>query len=350
MLHFPIAVPDKRIDARLQAALDAKTKPLGSLGRLEELALMIGRIQQTLTPTLCKPRCVVIAADHGLADEGVSAYPQEVTAQMVLNYLRGGAAVNVFARQVGMNVLIVDAGVKGHIPAPATLLGDLLHAKIAHGTRNMLYEAAMSFEECLKAAESGATIVRNLADDGCNVIAFGEMGIGNTSAAALITSRLCGIPLHDCIGRGTGLDDAGLERKRQILQRVAERHAAVSEPLDVLRTVGGFEIAMMCGGVLQAAELGMVVLVDGFIASTAVLVAAALAPNALEYCVFAHQSAEPAHTLLLRHLGVTPLLDLHLRLGEGTGAVLALPLLQAAVAMLNDMATFDTAGVSRREG
>jgi nicotinate-nucleotide--dimethylbenzimidazole phosphoribosyltransferase len=350
MLHFPIAAPDKRIDTRLQAALDAKTKPLGSLGRLEELALTIGRIQHTLTPALSNPHCVVIAADHGLAAEAVSAYPQEVTAQMVLNYLRGGAAVNVFARQMGMNVLIVDAGVKGNIPVPPTLLGELLHAKIAHGTRNTLHEAAMSFDECLKAAESGATIVRNLADDGCNVIAFGEMGIGNTSAAALITSRLCGIRLHDCIGRGTGLDDAGLERKREILERVAERHAAVFEPLDVLRTLGGFEIAMMCGGVLQAAELGMVVLVDGFIASAAVLVAAALAPNALEYCIFAHQSAEPAHALLLRHLGAQPLLDLDLRLGEGTGAVLAYPLLQAAVAMLNDMATFDTAGVSRREG
>jgi nicotinate-nucleotide--dimethylbenzimidazole phosphoribosyltransferase len=346
-LNFSITSPERSIIGALQNAINNKTKPLGSLGRIERLAVQIGCIQQSTTPMLSKPHILVVAADHGIAEEGVSAYPQEVTAQMVVNYLSGGAAINVFARNNGLSVMIVDAGVKGHIPVPTHLLGELMHAKVAHGTRNFAREAAMSLDEALKALETGATIVRDLHSDGVNCIGFGEMGIGNTSAAAALMAALCDEPMEMCVGRGTGLDDEKFHHKIEVLRDALEFHRPfITQPLDALARVGGFEIAMICGAALQAAELRMVILVDGFIASAAILLASKLFPAMLDYCVFSHISDEAGHALMLRHLGAEPLLSLSLRLGEGTGAALAYPLVQAAVAMLNEMATFSSAGVS----
>lgn len=348
-MNFSITSPERTIIPALEAAINNKTKPFGSLGRIERLAVQIGRIQQSLQPTLQNPHIVVFAADHGIAEEQISAYPQEVTAQMVLNYLNGGAAINVFARQNGLRVVIVDAGVKGHIPVPTNLLGELMHAKVAHGTCNFAREAAMTHDEALKALQTGATIVRDLREDGVNCVGFGEMGIGNTSAAAALMAVLCGEPIEMCVGRGTGLDNAQFHHKVEVMRAVLALHAPfITQPFDALARVGGLEIAMMCGAALQAAELQMVILVDGFIASAAILVAAKLFPAVLEYCIFSHVSDEAGHACMLRHLGAEPLLSLSLRLGEGTGAALAYPLILAAVTMLNEMATFDSANVSTK--
>jgi nicotinate-nucleotide--dimethylbenzimidazole phosphoribosyltransferase len=361
-LRFSISDPNAANPAMaglVQSALDAKTKPLGSLGRLESLAVQIGVIQQTTTPTLQNPHVVVFAGDHGITSEGVSAYPSDVTAQMVLNFLRGGAAINVLARSAGLSLVVVDAGVKGQIPVPTELLGELLYAKVAHGTKNFAREPAMTLDECLKALETGASIVRNLHDDGVNVVGFGEMGIGNTSSAAALMSLLGDVDVHDCVGRGTGLTDEQLRHKIDVITaavalhkphvQVAETSHASHAALEALRRVGGLEIAMICGAVLQAAEDGMVILVDGFIASAAVLCAVRMFPEALAYCVFAHESDEHGHAAMLRTLGAEPLLRVGMRLGEGSGAALAYPIVRAAVALLNEMATFASAAVSERE-
>ena len=342
---FSITAPDGGLGAALQQKIDGKTKPLGALGQLEHLARQIGLIQQTLEPALRQPHLVVFAGDHGAAKAGVSAYPQDVTWQMVENFLAGGAAINVFARQNGLALTVVDAGVAHDFgPRP-----DLVPAKIAAGTASYLEGPAMTPQQCATAIEHGAGIVRALAARGCNVVGFGEMGIGNTASASLITHCLTGTPLADCIGRGTGLDDAGLARKHALLERALQRHGAAggsTEPLAVLAEFGGFEIAMMVGGLLAAAEARMVVLIDGFIVGAATLVASRLAPALTHYCVFCHRSAEPGHQAQLAALGATPLLDLGLRLGEGTGAALAWPLVQAALAFFDGMASFAAAGVS----
>jgi nicotinate-nucleotide--dimethylbenzimidazole phosphoribosyltransferase len=339
---FRIARPSRELQAALQAKIDTKTKPLGALGELETLALRLGLIQQTPSPRLSRPAIAVFAGDHGIAAEGVSAYPSEVTAQMVLNFLAGGAAINVFARANGIELTVVDAGVD-HAFAPHPHLVD---AKIGRGTRNFLREPAMSAEQCALALARGAEIVSTASGAGTNVIGFGEMGIGNTSSAAALAAIATGAPISACVGRGTGLDDAGLARKQDVLERALERHAAAQAPLDALAAFGGFEIAMMAGAMLRAAELRMVLLVDGFIATAALATAARLHPETIDYCVFSHRSSEHGHALLLRHLGARPLLDLGLRLGEGTGAALAYPLLVAAASFLNEMASFDSAGVS----
>ena len=330
---------DAVLEARLRHKIDHKTKPLGALGLLEGLALQLGLIQRHETLTLHSPQMVVFAADHGVAAEGVSAYPQAVTVQMVGNMLAGGAAVNVFARQHGFALQVVDAGLAAELPAHP----QLQPRKIAHGTRNLCKEPAMSLAQAHAAIEAGMAVVRALPG---NVVAFGDMGIANTSAAALILARLTGVSLDDASGRGTGLDDAQLMHKRAVLGQALARHQHASQPLDVLAAVGGFEIAMMLGAMLQAASERRVVLVDGFIAGTAALLAHALAPHVKDYLVFCHRSAEHGHSLLLAYLGARPLLELDLRLGEGTGALLAWPLLQSAVCFLNEMASFDSAGVS----
>jgi nicotinate-nucleotide--dimethylbenzimidazole phosphoribosyltransferase len=356
-LQFSIAPLDESLRMALQQALDDKTKPLGSLGRLEALAVQIGLIQCTLRPVLSRPHCIIFAADHGIVAENVSAYPQEVTLQMVLNFLRGGAAMNVFSRHNGIELLVVDAGVQGTIHAPSELLDALMHAKVAHGTRNFATQAAMTNDECLKAIGTGATIVRSLHDDGVNVLGLGEMGIGNTSSAAALMSVLLSEPLERCVGRGTGIDDAQLAHKISVLKRALALHQPCIErttqqpahrAFEALCRMGGLEIAMMCGAALQAAELGMVILVDGFISTTAILVASQFAPEVLPYCVFSHCSDENGHALLLERLHANPLLQLGLRLGEGTGVALAYPLVRSAVAMLNEMATFASASVSTR--
>jgi nicotinate-nucleotide--dimethylbenzimidazole phosphoribosyltransferase len=333
--------PDDPLAARLRFRLDHLTKPVGSLGRLEELALQIGLIQRTESPELSAPQLVVFAADHGLAAQGVSAYPSEVTAQMVENFLAGGAAVSVLARQHGLALTVVDAGVASTV-APRE---GLQIRKIAAGTKDASLGPAMSEAECLAAIEQGREVVRGLPG---NALLLGEMGIGNTSSAALLLARLCGLELARCVGRGTGLDDAGLARKLAVLRDVLGRHPDAREPLDALAAFGGFEIAMMAGAAMQAASERRVIVVDGFIVGAAILVASQLEPQTLDCCVFAHRSEEAGHALLLERLGAQPLLQLGLRLGEGSGAALAWPLIKSAVRLLDEMASFESAGVSSR--
>lgn len=332
---------DVRLRERLQHRLDRKTKPLGSLGRLEALALQIGLVQASETPVLRDPQLVVFAGDHGLARQGVSAYPSDVTWQMVENFLAGGAAVSVLARQHGLALSVVDAGV-AHDFAPRK---GLLQRKIAPGTADASVGPAMTPAQCWAAVQAGIDVVRGLPG---NVLLLGEMGIANSSAAALLLSRVAGLPLVQCVGRGTGLDDAALAHKHVVLERALQANAAAVLPLDALAALGGFEIAMMTGAVLQAAHERRVVVVDGFITGAAVVVAHALAPQVLDYCVFAHRSEEAGHRHMLAHLGAEPLVDLRLRLGEGSGAALAWPLIVSSVKLLAEMASFESAGVSDR--
>jgi len=345
-MHFSIPSLDSAIVAALQAKIDNKTKPRGALGQLEALALQIGRVQQSLKPSLKAPHLLVFAGDHGAAKAGVSAYPQDVTWQMVENFLAGGAAINVFARHNGLQLQVIDAGVAHDFG----MRDGLIDAKIAPGTRNYLVEPAMSAQQRDAALARGAELARDLAGQGCQVLGFGEMGIGNTASASLITHCLTTTPLAECIGRGTGLDDAGLARKHKLLAQAITRAALPVDvdALTVLAEFGGFEVAMMAGAMLGAAERGVLLLIDGFIVGAALLVAARIAPEILGYAIFCHRSSEPGHQAQLHALGAEPLLDLGLRLGEGTGAALAWPLVRAAVAFLNEMASFDSAGVSEK--
>ncbi|WP_246795735.1 nicotinate-nucleotide--dimethylbenzimidazole phosphoribosyltransferase [Burkholderia perseverans] len=336
---------DDTLTATLQHLIDTRTKPPGSLGRLETLALQLGRIQRSTAPRVARPVTIVFAADHGIAAEGVSPYPQAVTAQMVANFLAGGAAINAFSKVGGCELEIVDAGVATPLPASPALVS----VPVAAGTRNFARERAMSDAQLRTALAAGAARVAHHAALGTNVIACGEMGIANTSAAACLMSRFTGLPLAECVGRGTGLDDRGLAHKRAVLEAALARHADARTPLEVLAAFGGFEIAMMTGAFLAAARARMAIVVDGFIASSALLAAAALAPAVRDYCVFSHVSDEAGHRRMLDHLGAAPLLALDLRLGEGTGAALALPLLRAAAAFVNEMASFDAAGVANRD-
>ncbi|HEX8964509.1 MAG TPA: nicotinate-nucleotide--dimethylbenzimidazole phosphoribosyltransferase [Rhodocyclaceae bacterium] len=343
--QFAVAPVDRSLEAQLRAKIDSKTKPLGALGRLEDLALQAGLVRGTLSPRLANPQIVVFAGDHGAAKAGVSAYPQDVTWQMVENFLAGGAAINVFARANGIGLTVVDAGVAHDFgPRP-----QLLDAKVAPGTANYLEGPAMTAAQRDDAMARGARIVRDLAAAGCDVIGFGEMGIGNTASASLITHCLTGASLAACVGRGTGLDDAGLARKRDLLARALDRFdGSRACALTVLSHFGGFEIAMMAGAMLAAAQEKLVVLVDGFICGAAALTAARLAPAFLDYAVFCHASAEPGHQAQMEALAARPLVDLGMRLGEGTGAAVAWPLLRAACAFINEMASFESAGVSEK--
>ncbi|HEY2925392.1 nicotinate-nucleotide--dimethylbenzimidazole phosphoribosyltransferase [Piscinibacter sp.] len=341
----PLAIADihdAALARRLQHLLDNKTKPLGSLGALEALALQIGLIQQTERAQLLAPQLLVFAGDHGLAAHGVSAYPSDVTWQMVENFLAGGAAVSVLARQHGLDLTVIDAGVR-HDFAPRP---GLLDRKIAPGTADALNGPAMTDAQCAQAIEAGREVVRGSPG---NAVLLGEMGIGNTSSASLLMARLSGEPIERCVGRGTGLDDARLAHKLAVLAAVLRRHAAARTPQEALAAFGGFEIAMMTGAALQAAHERRVIVVDGFIVGAALLVAARIAPAVLGYCVFAHRSGEAGHALLLQHLKARPLLDLGLRLGEGSGGALAWPLLASAVRVLREMASFESAGVSNRD-
>ena len=336
---------DPALTARLQHLLDHKTKPLGALGRIEPLALRIGAILGSEAPQLREPQMLVCAADHGLAARGVSAYPSDVTWQMVQNFLAGGAAVSVLARQHGLALTVVDCGVARDLAPRAAVPGQpqLQLRKVAAGTQDACVGPAMTAAQCAQALENGREVVRGLPG---NALLLGEMGIGNTSVASLLLSRLCGVPLQDCTGAGTGLDAAGVARKRAVLAQALAANAGAVGPLDALAALGGFEVATLVGAVLQAALERRVIVVDGFITSAAVLVAARLQPQVLQRCVFAHGSAEPGHALMLAQLGARPLLDLGLRLGEGSGAALAWPLLQSACAILREMASFEAAGVA----
>jgi len=327
---------------QLQTRLDNKTKPMGSLGRLEALALRLGLILNSTAPELREPQLVVFAGDHGLAAHRVSAYPSDVTWQMVENFLAGGAAVSVLARQHGIALTVVDCGVR-HDFAPRD---GLLSHKIAPGTADALEGPAMSAAQCQAALSNGRSVVQTLPG---NVLLLGEMGIGNTSAASLLLARLTGLDIASVTGAGTGLDAPGVRNKIAVLQQVLTRHAHARGPLDALAAFGGFEIASLVGAVQQAAQTQRVIVVDGFIASAAVLVASRLDATVLDHCVFAHRSGEPGHALMLTHLHAEPLLDLGLRLGEGSGAALAWPLLVSACAILREMASFDEAGVARAD-
>jgi nicotinate-nucleotide--dimethylbenzimidazole phosphoribosyltransferase len=341
LLEFKINPVSLSLSSQLQAKIDQKTKPLGALGQLEALALKISLIQNTLSPRLTLPTILIFAGDHGIVESGVSAYPQSVTAQMVDNFLAGGAAISVFARQHQLELFVVDAGVNANLNDHPKLID----AKVGMGTANFIKQSAMSEGQCLKAILSGAETVRKQHGKGCSCIGFGEMGIGNTSSASLLVHCITRIPLEQCVGRGAGLDDQQLQTKLSTLKLALERHQGINEPLEILSTFGGFEIAMMVGAYLKAAELGMVILVDGFIASASLLVAYKLYPTILDYCIFSHVSSEQGHKALLDYLNVLPLLNLDLRLGEGSGIAVAYPLIQSALLFLNEMATFAEAGV-----
>jgi len=339
---FTIEPSATDIVADLQHKIDQKTKPLGALGTLEQIALQVGRIQNTLTPALRKPTVLVFAGDHGVTAEGVSAFPQAVTQQMVANFLAGGAAISVFARQHQMELFVIDAGVNAELPEHPQLVSK----KIALGTQNFRHVPAMTPEQCEQAISQGADVVTQIHESGCNILTCGEMGIGNTSSASVILSLLGNLPVETCVGPGAGLENPAVSHKIEVLRDAIRHHAIQPEPLTVLTTFGGFEIAMICGAYLQAAAKKMIILVDGFISSSALLVAARLYPAVLDYCIFGHLSEEPGHRNMLELLEGVPLLRLNMRLGEGTGAALAYPLVESALYFLNDMASFESAGVS----
>jgi nicotinate-nucleotide--dimethylbenzimidazole phosphoribosyltransferase len=344
-------IHDAALTGALQHTLDNKTKPQGSLGRLELLALQIGQILGTVSPNLDAPQMVVFAGDHGLTARGISAFPSDVTWQMVENFLAGGAAVSVLSKQNGIALTVVDCGVKHDFLAglsAGTTRAGLQVRKVAgaeSGTADSSTGPAMTAAQCAAALEQGRELVRGLPG---NALLLGEMGIGNTSAASLILARIAGLDIAVCTGAGTGLDAPAVQRKTEVLREVLAKHADANEPLDVLAAMGGYEIATMVGAVMQAADERRVIVVDGFIASSAVVVANALQPLVLQRCVFAHRSGERGHEFMLQHLGVQALLDLGLRLGEGSGAALAWPLLQSACTILRDMASFASAGVSEK--
>jgi nicotinate-nucleotide--dimethylbenzimidazole phosphoribosyltransferase len=316
------------------------TKPPGSLGRLESLVVQYARIHGTATPPIARKAMVVFCGDHGVAEEGVSPYPREVTTQMVKNFLRGGAAINVLCRKIGIETTIVDSGVDAD-PEPGALT-----VKIARGTQNFLKGPAMTIPQVEQALESGSQLaseVRNKAD----VTGVGEMGIGNSTSASALLCAYCGVAALDAVGRGAGLDDRGVRHKADVVARAVQLHRdSLDDPVQALAALGGFEIAMMAGFLLGAASRRLPVVVDGFISGAAALAARAIQPRVVDYLIFSHRSAERAHGLMLQCLGVPPLLELQMRLGEGTGAALAIELLENALALYTGMATFAEAQVS----
>ncbi|EJX04489.1 nicotinate-nucleotide--dimethylbenzimidazole phosphoribosyltransferase [gut metagenome] len=331
------------MERELQDKIDNLTKPKGSLGRLEELALQVGLIQQTLTPKLNHPINVIFASDHGIADENISKSPKEITRQVIYNFMNGGAGICYLARQHGFELKIVDSGVDfdfHDIPR-------LINRKIRRGTRNFLHEAAMTWEELEKALEYGAEMVTECHNEGCNVISFGEMGIGNTAASSMWMTCLTGIPLIDCVGAGSGLDSAGVKHKYEVLNQALNNYKGDGSPLDVARYFGGYEMVMAVGGMLRAAELKMVILVDGFIMTNCALMASRLYPEITDYCVFGHCGDESGHKRVLDFLGAKPLLNLGLRLGEGSGALCAYPILDSAIRMINEMHSFKQASITK---
>ncbi|MDY3100106.1 MAG: nicotinate-nucleotide--dimethylbenzimidazole phosphoribosyltransferase [Porphyromonas sp.] len=325
---------------QLQHKIDTRTKIVGSLGKLEDLALQIGMIQQTLTPELRNPAILVFASDHGIADEGVSVCPKEITWQMAMNFVRGGAGISVFSKQHDIRLRVIDVGVDYDFPKGIAVE----NRKIAYGSKNMLREPAMTIEECKKAMAIGAECVREEFGRGCNVIGFGEMGIANTSPSTLLLHHFAGTPLEVCTGRGAGLDKKGVNHKLDILTQVYAKYDPKT-PLEALATLGGFEIAAICGGVLEAKKLGMLIIADGFITSAGFLVAYEMDRSIISNVVFSHASEEPGHKAMVEYMHGDPILHLGLRLGEGTGCAIVYPILQSALVFLNNMASFEEAGV-----
>ena len=343
MKQFHIKTLDQKMGSAIQEKIDNLTKPKGSLGRLEELALQVGIIQQTLSPVLRLPQNIVFAADHGIAKEGVSFSPPEVTAQQIYNFLKGGAGINMFARQHRFILKVVDCGVN----ADFENLPGLIHRKIRKGTHNYLFEPAMSNEEFEKAIQIGIEMVQWAYQEGTNIISFGELGIANTSSASIWMSYFTDIPLQACVGAGSGLDHQGILHKYQVLKKAMENYHGDHSIVDILRWFGGFEMVAAVGGMLQAAELGMTILIDGFIMTNCALAASKLHPEVLEYCIFTHQGDESGHKLVLDFLHAQPILNLGLRLGEGTGAICAYPIVESAIRMLNEMSSFKEAAVTK---
>lgn len=333
-----------KFSALLQEKIDSKTKPLGALGTLETLAFQIATVFNTLTPQITNPNIVVFAADHGIANHGVSAYPQDVTRQMVANFLEGGAAINVFCNQNEIQLSIVDAGVNYDFPTNA----NLINAKIAKGTQSFLHVPAMSETELHLCFEKGKSIVDNIAKTGSNCIGFGEMGIGNTSTASVLMSVVTGLPIEECVGKGTGIEQEKLIQKQNLLKSAIENYSGEDQLEQQLAYFGGFEIIQIAGGMLAAYENKMLILVDGFICSVAFLIASKINSEIKNNAIFCHCSAEKAHGKLLNYLDAKPILNLDLRLGEGTGCAIAFPILKSAEVFLNDMASFESAGVSRK--
>ncbi len=331
--------PPPDFDNTVRDLIDGKTKPPGALGQVESVALQLARATGRTAPRLGSCELTIFAADHGIAADGVSAYPQAVTREMVLNFLHGGAAANVFAEAVGASVRVVDSGVTGE---PIAHPG-LLSRRIAPGTRNSRLEPAMTEVQRDEALRAGRALA---ADCTADVLCFGEMGIANTSAASLVAHKILDLPLAGLVGRGTGLDDDGLARKNAVLAAASARIAGPLGAAEALAEYGGFEIAMMAGAMLGGARSNRPILVDGFISTAAALAALRMEPAVERTLIYAHRSAEPGHAKLLAALGARPILDLEMRLGEGTGALLAWPVLRAASAMLTDMASFESAGVS----
>jgi nicotinate-nucleotide--dimethylbenzimidazole phosphoribosyltransferase len=329
-----------------RARQDTLTKPRGSLGRLEELSVQLAGMKANPLPAAERKGVIVMAADHGVTAEGVSAYPAEVTAQMVSNFLHGGAAINVLARQAGARVTVVDIGVAAdYLPRPG-----LVQRKVMCGTRNMAQGPAMTRAEAEQAIQVGIDVLEEEAARGLDIVATGDMGIGNTTPSSAIAAVLTGLPVAQVVGRGTGIDDRGLMRKIQVVERsLAINNPDPGDAMDVLHKVGGLEIAGLAGVMIAAAKRRIPVVVDGFISTAAALIAVGLAPRVRECLISAHQSVEVGHQAMLRHLNLAPLLDLNLRLGEGTGAALAFHLIEASTRLLREMATFDEAGVSDKE-
>ncbi|MCB2189573.1 MAG: nicotinate-nucleotide--dimethylbenzimidazole phosphoribosyltransferase [Deltaproteobacteria bacterium] len=341
-----VKAPNQDLASQAQAHLDDLTKPRGALGRLEDLARQLVVIRGSLTLQAPKPAVAVFAADHGICGSGVSAYPQEVTGQMVLNFLAGGAGINVISRQNGAHVVVVDVGVISEFEE----LPGLLRKKVRPGTADFTQQPAMTAEEALAALNVGAEVAAELVNEGFDFLIPGDMGIGNTAASSALTAVLCGRPVDQVTGRGAGLDDAGLSKKAATLEAaIAARNPQADDAFDVLCKVGGLEIAAIAGFCLEGAARGVPVLLDGFISSAGGLVAGKLCPTAVNYFLAGHRSVELGHTVQLESLGLRPLLELDMRLGEGSGAALALALVRAAVGIYNEMATFSSAGISDKD-
>lgn len=343
MKTFHIEKPDENLRPSIIDKINNLTKPKGSLGRLEEIALQIALIQQTLTPALHKPQNIIFAADHGIVDEGVSLSPKEVTWQQLSNFLHGGAGVNFLCRQHGFELKIVDAGVDYDLPYEK----GIIDMKVRRSTRNYLYEAAMTQEEMELCIERGAEVVRRCHEEGSNVLSFGEMGIGNTSSSSLWMTYFTGIPLEQCVGAGSGLNQQGIRHKYEVLKRSMENYNGDGSATDIIRYFGGLEMVMAVGAMLQAAELKMLILVDGFIMTNCMLAAMQLCPAVKDYAIFGHCGDESGHKLILEYMQAKPLINLGLRLGEGTGAICAYPLVDSAIRMINEMDNFAHASITK---
>ena len=343
MKTFHIERPDQQLKTAIQEKIDNLNKPKGSLGLLEDTALQVCLIQQTLTPTLQHPSHLLLGADHGIERESVSVSPRDVTWQQMMNFTRGGGGVNMFCRQHGFKLRIVDVGVDHDLSQTP----GIIDRKIARGTRNFLYGPAMSDEQYEQALNIGSNLVDDCHAEGCNILSIGEMGIGNTSPSSIWMSLFCHMPLNECIGAGAGLNDKGIQHKREVLGKALENYSSLHPAPSPISYFGGFEMVTAIGAMLRAAELHLTILIDGFIMTACALAAVQLYPAARDYMIFAHSGDESGHRRMLDFLGAKPLLSLGLRLGEGTGALCAYPIVESAVRMINEMNNFQNANITK---